>query len=323
MADDPGAASEDRPSPTGPSPRGVTVSPAGSPRQQAASAWLRLLQCCIAEIVGTYILVLIGINVVAASLLAGAHVGVWQVAIITGIGVSLAIYATGAISGAHINPAVSLSFAIFRPREFPLCRLLPYWLAQMAGAVLAGATLLALYNPFIQRFEVQHGLERGEPGSQLSAMVFTEYFPNPALLGVDEAARALISPAVAAVVEGIGTCILMLIIFALADRRTERSHIRVLAPLVIGLTVAVLIGVMAPLTMGGWNPARDFGPRIVAFLSGWGTIAIPGPSSGFWVYIVGPLIGGPVGAAIYDFVLRPGLPSDGAAKADELSGPPP
>ena len=317
MAENSGPQAEDRPSPSGPSPKGITVTPSGRARQQPAHPLLGLLHCCVGEIVGTYILVFFGVCVVAASLLAGAHVGVWQVAVITGIGVALAIYATGAISGAHINPAVSLSFAIFRPREFPISRLLPYWTAQLAGAVLAGLTVLAIYNPFIERFEAQQGLERGQPGSQLSAMVFNEYFPNPALIGTDEAARSLISPAVAAAVEGLGTCILVLIIFVLADRRTERSLIRAMSPVLIGATVAILIGVMAPLTMGGWNPARDFGPRIVAFFAGWGQIAIPGPSSGFWAYIAGPLVGGPLGAAIYDFVLRPALNASEANSGEQ------
>lgn len=71
--------------------------------------------------------------------------------------------------------------------------------------------------------------------------------------------------------------------------------------------MAVLISIFAPLTQAGWNPARDLGPRLVAFFAGWRTIAIPGPSAGFWVYIVGPLVGGPLGAAVYEWLLRPGL----------------
>ena len=71
--------------------------------------------------------------------------------------------------------------------------------------------------------------------------------------------------------------------------------------------MAVLISLFAPATQAGWNPARDFGPRLVALALGWGAIAIPGPSWGFLAYIVGPLIGGPLGALAYDGLLRPGL----------------
>ena len=82
-------------------------------------------------------------------------------------------------------------------------------------------------------------------------------------------------------------------IFALVDRRNTSLPVKYLAPVFIGLTVAMIISMLAPLTMGGWNPARDFGPRLVAFFAGWGEVAIPGPSGGFWAYIVGPLVGGP------------------------------
>ena len=265
----------------------------------------RLARTCAAEVVGTYLLVLFGTGSVAASVLTGAQVGLWQVAVVWGFGVTLAIYATASISGAHLNPAVSLAFAVFRRKEFPAVRLLPYWASQLAGGVLGGLTVLWLFGPFITEFEAAQGLVRGEPGSQLSAMVFGEYFPNPAIFGTDQAARDLISPARALAVEAFGTAILVLMIFVLVDRNNAALPTKHLAPFFIGFTVAVLISLFAPLTQAGWNPARDFGPRIVAYMAGWGDIAIPGPSSGFWVYIVGPLIGGPTGAAVHEFILGP------------------
>ena len=111
----------------------------------------------------------------------------------------------------------------------------------------------------------------------------------------------------AAFVEGLGTAILVLVIFSLTDRRNAGLSTKNMTPLLIGFTVAALICVFAPLTQAGWNPARDFGPRLVAFFAGWGQIAIPGPSNGFWVYIVGPMIGGTVGAAVHEYLIRPGL----------------
>eukprot|EP00731_Ephydatia_muelleri_P014148 Em0007g1458a len=69
-------------------------------------------------------------------------------------------------------------------------------------------------------------------------------------------------------------------------------------PVLIGLTVAVIIALYAPLTQAGLNPARDFGPRLFALMAGWGGVAIPGPRNGSWVYIVGPIIGGPSGASV-------------------------
>ena len=275
-----------------------------------------LLPCCLAELIGTWLLTFAATGVGAGAVMAGAHAGIWQVAMGSAVAVALAIYLTAAISGAHLNPAVSLAFALFRPADFPWRRLLPYWISQVAGGVLAGFTTLLLFGSFIRRFEAQQGLVRGEPGSQLSAMVFGEYFPNPAMLGTDAAASALVSPWAAAAVEGVGAGILVLVIFSLTARPNAGWPAKYLAPLLIGLTVGLLINALAPLTQGGFNPARDFGPRLVALAAGWGAIALPGPSGGFWAYIAGPLAGGAVGAAIYQFLLRPAHPPDAGAADD-------
>jgi MIP family channel proteins len=260
-------------------------------------------------VVGTFLLVLFGTGAVASSVLTGAQMGLWQVAVVWGFGITLAIYVTAAVSGAHLNPAVSLAFAIFRRQSFPLTRLVPYWIAQLVGGVLGGLAVLLFFGPFLARFETANNLVRGDPGSELSAMVFGEYFPNPAIFGTSEQAHSLISPLGAATIEAFGTAILVLVIFTLVDRRSAGIPTNYLAPLLIGFTVAILISVFAPLTQAGLNPARDLGPRLVAFFAGWGSVAIPGPSSGFWVYIIGPLVGGPLGAAVYEFLLRPRLKS--------------
>jgi glycerol uptake facilitator protein len=82
-----------------------------------------------------------------------------------------------------------------------------------------------------------------------------------------------------------------------------------MAPLFIGLTVSIIISIVAPLTQAGLNPARDFGPRLVAFLFGWGDIAIPGPRSGFFtVYILSPVVGAVFGSGVYQMLVRRYLP---------------
>lgn len=278
----------------------------------------RLREALVAEVCGTFLLVLFGTGVVATSVLTGAQVGLWQVAAVWGFGVTIAIAATAGVSGAHLNPAVTLAMAAFRggPRgAFPRSRALPYMGAQLAGAVLAGCVVLAVFSPFLDRFEREHQIVRGEPGSEASAMVFGEYFPNPAIFPEstrpDGADRDLVSPLRAVGVEAFGTAVLVFVIFALTDgRRVPVSG--ALTPLLIGFMVAVLISLFAPVTQAGWNPARDFGPRLVAFAAGWGEVAIPGPHGGFWVYILGPLAGGLVGGAMYEATLgRAGAAVDG------------
>merc|ERR1719247_2152358 len=106
-------------------------------------------------------------------------------------------------------------------------------------------------------------------------------------------------------IEAWGTFILAFVIFSLTNPRNKvlGSTARPGAPFMIGATVAVLVALYAPMTQCGMNPARDFGPRLVAAMSGWGKVAIPGPRDGFWVYIVGPCLGAPVGAFLAEKVL--------------------
>ena len=274
--------------------------PSGTPARNA------FLAACAAEVVGTFLLVLFGTGSVAAATYTGAQVGLWQVAAVWGFGVALAIYVTAAVSGAHLNPAISLAFAIFRGHDFPVPKLFAYWGSQLVGAILAGICVLVLFGPFINEFEAANNIVRGDAGSQLSAMAFGEYFPNPAIY---EPGSVTISPWHAFAVEAFGTGILAMVIFALVDRRNAALPNKGMAPFFIGFTVAALISLFAPITQAGWNPARDFGPRIVAYFAGWGDIAIPGPEFGFWVYIAGPLVGAPIGALIFEYVIAPGLRS--------------
>jgi MIP family channel proteins len=262
----------------------------------------------LGEVLGTFLLVLFGTGSVACAVLTGALQGLWQVAVVWGFGVTIAIYCSAALSGAHLNPAVSLAFAVLRPKSFPRGRLLPYWLAQLGGAILAGLVVWAVFAPFLTRFELKEGLIRGAAGSERAAMIFGEYFPNPAVFGTGPDAAALVTPLAAMLVEAIGTAILVLVIFALSDPDNAAAPEPTLIPFFVGFTVAVLISLFAPITQAGWNPARDFGPRLVAVLAGYGTVAIPGPQGGFWIYIVGPLFGGLVGGGLYERLIGPLLP---------------
>ncbi len=262
----------------------------------------------IGELLGTFLLVLFGIGSVASAVLTGALQGLWQVAVVWGFGVALAIYCSASLSGAHLNPAVTLAIAALRRDTFPFRLILPYWGAQLAGAIGAGLVVLVAFAPYLTRFEAREGLVRGAPGSERAAMIFGEYFPNPAIFGTGPDAAALTSPLEAALVEALGTAILVFVIFALTDPRNRTAPAPGMLPFFIGFTVAILICLFAPITQAGWNPARDFGPRLVAWAAGFGDIAIPGPRGGFWIYIIGPLMGGIAGGWIYDRGIGPLMP---------------
>ena len=279
------------------------------PRDERRS---RLLGPCLSEFLGTFVLVFFGVGAVTAAVATGAQQGLWQVAAVWAIGVSLAIYGTAAVSGAHLNPAITLAMTIWR--RFPLRRVGFYFLAQVAGAFSASLVLYLLFHNLIASFEAARGLVRGGPGSELSAMMFGEYFPNPAIVGTGPQQYASVTLAQAWLAEALGTGLLAGFVFALTERR-NLSSAGAVAPICIGLAVAAIISILAPLTQAGLNPARDFGPRLAAFLLGWGRIAIPGPRGGFFtVYIAAPLVGAVIGAGIYQVLVRTFLPA-GAKEA--------
>ncbi len=259
---------------------------------------------CIAEGFATYILVFFAAGVVHVAVLVGTLTGLWPVAIVTGLGIALAIYALGAISGAHMNPAVTLAF--FVHRRFPGGKVLPYIASQVLGALLAAATLYALFHGLIAHYELVHGIHRGLPGSERSAMVYGNYFPNPASCGVLPGGCAAVSLPHACLTEALGTALLVFFIFALTDTANPASSGDATGALFIGLAVAIIMATLSPFTGASLNPARDFGPRLFAYLAGWGAIAIPGPHSGFFlVYILAPLLGGLAGSTLYQHVVHP------------------
>jgi MIP family channel proteins len=275
---------------------------------QAVNDRLRPL---LGECLGTFLLVGIGTGTVASSVLLGRPETLAAVALLWGLGVVVAITASARLSGAHLNPAVSLAFALWRPASFPRRRLLPYCAAQLAGAALAGAAVLALFGPSLRSFEAREGLVRGEPGSERAAMVFGEYFPNPAKYGPRHEARIQVSPVEALLFEAAGTMLLVLVVFAVSGPRSPR--VRRLGPWLVGAAVSTIIWFLAPTTQSCLNPARDLGPRLVAFAAGYGSVALPGPDGGFWVYIVGPLLGGTLGGLFWACAhCRPGNPRNPA-----------
>ena len=249
------------------------------------------------EFFGTFLLVFFGCGSVCAAVTTGAQVGVFQVAIVWGLGIATAIYLTGALSGAHLNPAVTVSMAVWA--DFPKGRVLPYVVAQLCGAFVASAVLYFVFGDALRVFEQEHGIVRGQPGSEASAMVFGEFYPNPGGRPLTLEARLRMLPAAAFGAEVIGTAILLLVIFCATDER-NKSRPKVLTAATIGLTVTLLISLLGPLTMACFNPARDLAPRVFSALAGWGRVPFEANGNGWLtVYIIAPVVGGLAGGALY------------------------
>jgi len=241
----------------------------------------------VSEYFGTLILILFGAGVCAMTTLWGTGapnevvMGGWtNITLGWGLGVTFGIYASKR-SGAHINPAVTVAFAAFS--GFPWRKVMPYVLAQMAGAFTAAAIVFFNYRPMFERFD---------PKLVKTAGIFTTFpaVPNAPLAGLFD--------------QVLGTALLLFLILAVLEHAPDW-----LQPLMIGLIV-VGIGVSFG-AMHGYaiNPARDLGPRLFVTLAGFPNNGLTDGTYVFWVPIVGPLIGGPLGALAYLKCLKPGLPA--------------
>jgi glycerol uptake facilitator protein len=253
----------------------------------------------LAEFLGTFVLIAFGTAVVAmyvaALPLSGRGEGIttdsdWL--LITwgwGMAVVFGVYVAGGVTGAHINPAVSVAFAAFG--RFPWRKVPGYVIAQILGAGAGAALVYMVYRDAIQAYEAANGIVRDGGDGTVSIFVtppapyFEDYW-GPFITEV------------------VGTAFLLVIIFAVVDRMNLPPKAN-LAPLIIGLGVFA-IGMSYGANSGyAINPARDLGPRLITWFMGWGDAAFPGAQNNldayWWVPIVGPLVGGVIGAAIYKF----------------------
>jgi glycerol uptake facilitator protein len=254
-----------------------------------------------AEFFGTMILILFGVGVVAQVAAAGVG-GHDSIAWSWGLGVTLGVYVAGRISGAHLNPAVTVALAAFA--GFSWRKVLPFSLAQTAGAFIAA---------LLVRWNYTEVLGAADPGHTIKTQGVFSTLPGNGAFPVSEwgAFRDQI----------IGTAILVFVILALVEARNN-PPLANLAPLIIGLLV-VAIG-MAWGTDAGYaiNPARDFGPRLASFLTGYG--GAMRDQTGylyFWIPIVAPIIGGVLGAGLYQALIGRFLPSEAPQEPGEIPAP--
>jgi len=247
------------------------------------------LRECAAEFLGTFILIMFGVGVVAQVVLSGRTAGDYlSINIGWGLGVTMGVYAAAGVSGAHLNPAVTLALAAFR--GFPWRKVAPYCAAQLAGAFVASAVVFATYREALAHFD---GGIRQVTGAHATAGIWATY-PQPFLTTMP---GGLVDQIV-------GTALLVAVLFALGDRR-NLPPAPAIAPVIVGALV-VAIGMSFGFNAGyAINPARDFAPRLFTAVAGWGSDVFRAGHSWWWVPIAGPLIGGLVGGFVYDaFISR-------------------
>jgi glycerol uptake facilitator protein len=212
--------------------------------------------------------------------------------------VAFGVWVAGGVSGAHLNPAVTLAFAT--RRKFPWRKVLPYWGAQLLGAFVGAALVFLVYHNAIDAFNLAANTPKSK-GNALATYSIFATFPAKYFGG------SAIGPLIDQIV---GTAFLLMFVVAIIDARNSAVGSN-LAPLVIGLVVLAIGNSFGANAGYAINPARDFGPRLFAYFAGWGKVALPGSYSSpgfnfsdyFWVPIVGPLIGGIIGVVLYDLFI--------------------
>ncbi len=223
----------------------------------------------------------------------------WGVCIAWGLAVAIAIYTTGSVSGCHANPAVTLALAVYR--GFPWRKVIPYFGAQITGGFLGAGIVYLLFGPVVDHFNMTNHLSRAMGGA---AGVF---FTHPGVA---------ITPMHAFGDEIVLTAFLLFGIFAITEQYNELAPGANGGALMIGLLIAVIGASMGYLEGWAINPARDFGPRLFCFLSGWGSSAFPSPGNYWWVPVAGPLIGGVAGGGAYKVLILPFLPARDRARLE-------
>jgi glycerol uptake facilitator protein len=288
----------------------ASSSPSVSKTPLLAGTWGEM----IGEFFGTMVLILFGDGCVATFGLFSSVVPAateWTVIILGwGLAVMLGIYVAGAISGAHINPAVTLAFAV--KGDFPWSKVVPYWIAQIAGAFVAALLLYFVYQGALVNSLAANHLAIGQVATQTTyggkGFGWIFYTGHRSFVGTFGAFGD----------EFMGTALLVGMIFAIVDVRNQPVQAN-LNPLIIGFLI-VAIGASFGLNTGyAINPARDFGPRLwIAIVSGGSSLSAD--NYYFWIPIVAPLAGGVVGGLVYKFTIGKvlaarGLMMSGTAEA--------
>jgi aquaporin-7 len=235
---------------------------------------------CLTEFLGTFVMVVFGMGVNNQVVLSEGKNGTWlSINMAWGIAVLMGVYVSEGVSGAHMNCAVTFAHAVYG--RLPWWKVPGYWASQVVGAFVGACAAYVLHY---------ERLKRADPSQETT-------FHNFATHPED------ISNLTAFYTEVLATAMLLLCIYAITDQR-NRSPGTVGTPFAFCLMIMAL-GMSFGMNSGyAMNPARDFGPRFLMFLVGYGSKVFTEYDCYFLIPIFGPLVGGVIGAGMYTFLVQ-------------------
>jgi len=255
--------------------------------------WLRVewVRELVAEMIGTWVLICFGCGCVAQSVLSGGNNGgMLSINLGWGIGVTMAALISGSVSGAHLNPAVSLALAAVG--QMSPSKLFHYMAGQYIGAFAGAATVFLVYMDALNYYALEYtGGEWLVDGENATAGIFATY-PAPGVTNLG-----------GAVDQVVGTALLLVCLLAIGDPANSKLA-KSLGPVLAGLAVTN-IGICFGHNCGyAINPARDLSPRIFTAMAGWGWQVFSSHQGWWWIPVVCSHLGGLLGAILYTVAIK-------------------
>ena len=247
-----------------------------------------IIQQCIVEFFGTGLIIFFGTGCLAASKLTNINLNPFEISCIGGFGVSISMYFSSSISGAHLNPAITIFFWL--SSEFHKKKVVPYIISQIFGSFFFTMLIYHLYDDALILFEIKNHIIRGTQDSLSLASIFCIY-PNYNNSFIRDF-----------IIEIFSTALFVIVLLQLNNKKNNKfSCDNFISSILIGMLAFVINLVISPVNNISLNPARDLGPKIFLSLNGWGALSFTGGNDNFLYFLIptiGPILGANLGGWI-------------------------
>jgi len=255
----------------------------------------KILKQCFVEFIGTGLIIFFGVNSFAISKLTNFHLNYYQISFIWGLGVSIAMYFSFSISGAHLNPAITIF--LWLSSQFNKKKVIPYIISQISGTFFFSIIIYFIYYDSLNLLEHKYNIIRGTKESLKLASIFC-FFPNDNFNFISDF-----------ILEIFFCTIFIIILMKINEKNIFFPSYNFVNPIFIGILIMIINLLSSSYNNITLNPARDLGPRIFLSLIGWGKLAFTGGNNNlFYPYFLiptfAPILGINFGGWIYIIYIK-------------------